>query len=219
MLVAGASRSRVVASLASDRSGIHAPRRCGGAVDPAGRFLVGTTATDGRRGVGTLYSVDARGDVRAVIDGVTESNGVGWSPDGRTMYYVDSGEPVVRGYRYDAETGNLRRKSDFVTVEPDLGAEVGMPDGLVVDAEGGVWIAMWGGASLCRYADDGSPLSWWRTPVTQPTCPVFADGGVLYLATAWEGLDEAQRAGQPWAGHVLARQAPVAGLPPRRFAG
>jgi len=87
-----------------------------GAVDPAGRFLVGTTAADGRRRTGALHSIDLSGDVRVVIDGVTESNGVGWLPDPRTMYEVGSGEPVVRAYEYDGETGNLRRSSDLFTV-------------------------------------------------------------------------------------------------------
>jgi len=186
-----------------------------GAVDPAGRFVVGTTAIDGRRGAGALYSVDVLGGVRTLLEGVTESNGVGWSPDARTMYYVDSGEPAVRRYDYDCETGNVHRSSDLVALDPATGA----PDGLVVDAEGGVWVAMWSGGALLRYDSGGSLLSRWPTPVTRPTCPAFADDGQLYLTTAWEGLDETHRAGQPWAGHVLVRRAPVAGLPVSRFAG
>jgi sugar lactone lactonase YvrE len=186
-----------------------------GAVDPAGRFIVGTTATDVRRGAGALYSVDGRGGTRTLIDGVTESNGVGWSPNARTMYYVDSGEPVVRRYVYDCETGNVRRSSDLVALDPAAGT----PDGLVVDAQGGVWVAMWGGGSVRRYGPDGSLLLQWPTPVAQPTCPGFGKGDQLYLTTAWEGLDEAQRAGQPWAGDLLVRPAPVVGLPASRFVG
>jgi sugar lactone lactonase YvrE len=186
-----------------------------GAVDPAGRLIVGTTATDGRRHAGALYAVEATGAVRVLLDAVTESNGVGWSPDGSILYYVDSGEQAIRTYAYDPEAATLRDRADLTVIDESSG----VPDGLVVDAEGAIWVALWGGAAVRRYAPDGTLLSSCRTPVSQPTCPAFGPDGVLYLTTAWEGIDASARDVEPWAGHLLQRPANVAGQPAARFAG
>jgi sugar lactone lactonase YvrE len=82
-----------------------------GACDPAGRFLIGTSSTDGRSGQGALYSVASDGNVTELLSDVTESNGLAWSLDGQTMYYVDSAHPEIRRYRYDAATGRLGKDS------------------------------------------------------------------------------------------------------------
>jgi len=189
-----------------------------GACDPAGRFLAGTTSTGAPGTDGVLFSLAPSGVVSTLLEGVTESNGLGWSLDGRTFYYVDSGEPVVRRYGYDPQTGDLRgRRSDLAVL--DDGA--GFPDGLIVDADGAVWVAMWGGGSILRYSPDGATLAAYRVPVDSPTCPVLAGThrDVLVVCTAWEGLDAGQRAAQPWAGHLLARRVPACGLPSMRFHG
>jgi sugar lactone lactonase YvrE len=175
-----------------------------GAVDPAGRMLIGTTSVRAESGRAALYRVDRAGAVDIVLDGLTESNGLGWAPDGRTLYFVDSVEPVIRRYEYGPD-GTVRRGHDLVTL---AGSAAGSPDGLVVDAEGAVWVALWGGGELRRYSPDGERVEAWPVPVSQPTCPALGADGTVYLTTAWEGLSLEARAAQPWAGHLLSRQLP-----------
>ena len=189
-----------------------------GACDPAGRFLVGSTSPSGESSRGLLWSLDPSGRVEVALTGVTESNGLDWAPRGDLLYYVDSGEPAVRRYAYDAATGRIgARLTDLTVVSPGEG----VPDGIVVDAEGGIWVALWEGRSLRRYAPDGDLLLDLAVPVERPTCAAFAgrDLRLLVLTTAWEGLDVQARRTQPWAGHVLVARAPVAGRLPHRFAG
>ena len=188
-----------------------------GACDPAGRFLIGTCAADGSTGQGALYSVHPGGGVEELLAGVTESNGLAWSADGRTMYYVDSGEPCVRAYAYDVESGRLGARRDLaVFADGD-----GIPDGLIVDADDAVWVAMWEGAAVRRYSPDSELLIQVETPVSRPTCAAFGGPGLdrLYLATAWEGMGADQRAREPLAGSLLVCRPGVHGVPAARFAG
>ncbi len=106
-----------------------------------------------------------------VLDGVTESNGLGWSPDGGTFYYIDSGEPRprIRAFPCDLAAGTLGAPRDLVQPPP----EHGIPDGLVVDAEGCLWVAFWGGGAVRRYSPDGGLLAELPAPVSQPSCPAF----------------------------------------------
>jgi sugar lactone lactonase YvrE len=151
-----------------------------------------------------------------LVTGVTESNGLAWSADGATMYYVDSGEPVVRRYRYSAD-GAPQRGADLCTVP----AGGGVPDGLCLDALGDLWIAIWEGSALWRVSPGGELLEEIATPVSRPTCPTFggSDLGTLFVATAWEGMDARERAGEPWAGHLLACRPQVPGAAVPAFAG
>lgn len=174
-----------------------------GACDPAGRFWAGTVTNDVRPGAGALYRLDTDGTVTEVLGGVTESNGLGWSPDGATMYYIDSGEPEprIRAFGFDLASGTLGEARDLVRF-PGGGA---VPDGLIVDAEGCLWVAVWGGSRVMRYAPDGQVLATLPTPVSQPTCPAFGGAGLdeLYVTSAWQGMTTGQRAAEPLAGHVL----------------
>lgn len=174
-----------------------------GACDPAGRFWAGTTTPGYRPGEGALYRLDPDGTVSTMLDGVTESNGIGWSADGATMYFVDSGEsePRIRAFGFDVASGELGASRDLVRF-PAGGA---VPDGLVVDAEECVWVAMWGGGEVRRYAPDGQLLTVLPVPVSQPTCPAFggADLDELYLTSGWQDMTTAQRDAEPLAGHVL----------------
>lgn len=188
-----------------------------GACDPAGRFLAGTTSP-GRPGTGLLWSLEAPGRVRVVAETITESNGLDWSPDGHVMYYVDSGDTAIRRYRYDADSGDIgERLADLATVETGAG----IPDGLVVDADGAIWVALWEGAGLRRYAPDGELLAHIEVPVDRPTCPAFAGPALnlLVLTTAWEGMPPEERTNQPWAGHVLTASVTAHGRQPHRYAG
>ena len=138
-----------------------------------------------------------------MLQGVTESNGIGWSLDGGTMYYVDSGEevPRVRAFPFYLKTGELGVPEDFIVPSHDEG----VPDGLTVDEQGCIWIAFWGGGTLKRYMPSGRLLESFAVPVTFPTCPGFGGRSLdyLYLTTAWEGLDERARQAETSAGHLL----------------
>ena len=190
-----------------------------GACDPAGRFWAGTVTHDLRLGAGALYRLDPDGTVSTVLEGVTESNGIGWSTDGATMYFVDSGEPEtrIRAFGFDVAGGDLGACRDLVRF-PAGGA---VPDGLVVDAEDCVWVAMWGGGEVRRYAPDGRLLAVLPVPVSQPTCPAFGGPGLdeLYLTSAWQGMTTGQRAAEPLAGHVLHTRSGARGYAALAFSG
>jgi sugar lactone lactonase YvrE len=191
-----------------------------GACDPAGRFWAGTVAGDRRAGAAALYRLDPSGQISVVLDGVTESNGLGWSPDGGTFYYIDSGaaRPRIRAFSCDMAAGTLGEARDLVQPSPSQG----IPDGLVVDADGCLWVAFWGGGAVRRYAPDGSLLAELPVPVSQPSCPAFGGPGLadLYVTTAWENMTTAERAAEPLAGHLLhTRVDGVRGLAVGQFGG
>jgi sugar lactone lactonase YvrE len=183
-----------------------------GACDPAGRFWAGTVARDRRPGAGALYRLDPDGQITVVLDGVTESNGLGWSPDGGTFYFIDSGEPRprIRAFPCDLAAGTLGAPRDLVQPPP----EQGIPDGLIVDAAGCVWVAFWGGHAVRRYSPAGALLAELPVPVSQPSCPALGgpDLADLYVTTAWEDMAPAQRAAEPLAGHLLRTRVDRAGL-------
>jgi sugar lactone lactonase YvrE len=188
-----------------------------GACDPSGRFLIGTISTDGRAGQAALYSVDGDGGVTELLTGISESNGLAWSLDGMSMYYVDSAHAEIRRYAYDPSTG----RADKPGVLRSFGEGDGQPDGLIVDAEGAIWAAMWEGWAMCRISATGSLLERVAMPVSRPTCPAFggSDLDQLYVTTAWEGMSPDERSNEPLAGSVLMIAPGVRGLPPFRFAG
>ncbi len=183
-----------------------------GACDPAGRFWAGTYATDGKAGAAALYRLDADGSVTEVFDGVTESNGLAWSPDASVFYYTDSGlaPSRVRAFSFDLESGRLSGERDLIRFAPGDG----VADGLVVDAEGCLWIAMWDGGCVRRYSAGGELLGLYRVPASRPTCPGFGGAGLdeLYLTTAWDGLAAERREAEPLAGHLLRARPGVRGL-------
>jgi sugar lactone lactonase YvrE len=190
-----------------------------GACDQAGRLWAGTVALDMRPGAGALYRLDPDGSVVQVLDDITESNGLGWSPGGETFYYIDSGEPQprVRAFAHDPATGALSGERDLVRFGPGDG----IPDGLAVDAGGGLWIAMWQGGCVRRYSAAGELLGIFPVPVSLPTCPGFAgrDLDELYLTSAWLDLDDGQVAAEPLAGHLLRARPGISGLPAALYAG
>lgn len=186
-----------------------------GACDPAGRFLIGSA---GSTASGLLWSVGPDARATVVLDGLTESNGLGWSEDGSIMYFIDSCEGVVRRYAYDLSTGRVSmRLTDLV----DLTSRPGAPDGLVIDAVGRLWVPQWQGGELACFDASGAVVERWSLPVSQPTCAGFAgpDLETLVLATSWEDLPPDRLAREPWAGHLLVCDAAVPGRSPDVFAG
>lgn len=168
------------------------------AVGPDGSLWAGTMRYDEGRGGGDLVRIGADGTAVQVLDDVTVSNGIGWSPDGRLMYYVDT--PTGRIDVFEArgaEDGFLANRREFATVEPGAG----FPDGLTVDAEGGVWVALWDGGAVRRYTPTGELDRVLQLPVARPTACAFGGAGLsdLYVTTARVGLT----APHPLAGSVL----------------
>jgi sugar lactone lactonase YvrE len=190
-----------------------------GACDPAGRFWAGTAATDGQAKTASLYRLDANGSVTEVLTAVTESNGLGWSPDAATFYYTDSGEPAsrVRAFGFDLQAGTLHDERELIRFGPDDG----VADGLVVDADGCLWIAMWNGGCVRRYSADGELLGVYPVPVSRPTCPGFGGPNLdeLYLTTAWQELGDGWPAAEPLAGHLLRSRPGARGQAPNCYAG
>ncbi len=190
-----------------------------GACDPAGRFWAGTAATDGQPGAGSLYRLDPDGSVTEILHGVTESNGLGWNPAATVFYYTDSGEEQsrVRAFGFDLAAGALGGEHDLIRFAPGDGTA----DGLVVDADGCLWIAMWGAGCVRRYSARGGLLGVYPVPASQPTCPCFGGPELdeLFLSTAWEGLDREQRSAEPLAGRLLRARPGVRGLAVAAYGG
>ena len=153
-----------------------------GACDQAGRFYAGTMAEDEAPGRGALYRLDPDHSVSTVIPGATVSNGIGWSPDGGRMYYIDSPTRRVDVMDYDPATGAVAARRPFAVI--DAGDAV--PDGLAVDAEGGVWVALWDGGAVLRFGPDGRLRQALELPTPRVTSCAFGgpDMETLYITTA-----------------------------------
>jgi sugar lactone lactonase YvrE len=207
-------RSPLVAPVEAERTDT---RTNDGACDAAGRLWVGTMALDEASPLGGLYRVDADLSVTTVLSGTTISNGLGWSPSGDRLYFIDSPTRRVDVFDFDPETGALEGRRRFAAVE----VEGAVPDGLAVDAEGGVWVALHGGWGLRRYAPDGELAAVVKLPVARVTSCGFggADLRDLYVTTRREGLSAGELAAQPLAGALLRLDVGVAGLPTHAFAG
>jgi sugar lactone lactonase YvrE len=188
-----------------------------GQCDGAGRLWTGTLSRDRTPGAAALYRVDPDGGVTAVRERLTLANGTGWSPEGDTMYFIDSTEQRIDAFDYDIRDGTLGERRVLASVE----AVDGLPDGLAVDAEGGVWVALFGGGALRRYARDGALTDVIALPTSNVTSLAFGGPALdrLYITTARHRLTDAQLRAQPLAGAILQFDPGVRGLPDRRFAG
>jgi sugar lactone lactonase YvrE len=151
-----------------------------GACDAAGRFWIGTMALDLTAGAGALYRYD--GELRRVLEGVTLSNGLGWTHEETRMYFIDSTEYRVDIFDYDAATGRIDERRPFVLIEKSEG----IPDGLTVDDEGGIWVALYGGGCIHRYDEAGSLDAVLEIPGKNVTSCCFGgdDRRSLFVTTA-----------------------------------
>jgi sugar lactone lactonase YvrE len=193
------------------------PRMNDGACDAAGRYWAGSVAPDGAPGTGALYRLDPDGTVEAVVIGVGCSNGIDWSPDGETMYYVDSLAHGIDAFDYDVATGDISARRRVAEIAP----EDGLPDGLTVDSEGTIWLAIWGGSRVRRYSPDGELLEELRLPVSLVTSCIFGGGDLetLYVTSARTGLSDDVLTSEPHAGSLFSFTPGVRGRPAFRFAG
>jgi sugar lactone lactonase YvrE len=181
-----------------------------GACDPDGRFYCGSMAYDKRPGAAALYRLDPDRSVKVVLENVTVSNGLDWSPDGSLAYYNDTDTGRVDIFDYEPEAG-LSGRRPFVETEA-------RPDGLTVDAEGGVWVALSNAGAVRRYTADGALDDVVELPVTKVTACAFGGPRLdeLFITTSREGLDTGA---EPAAGSLFRALPSVTGLPVREFAG
>lgn len=198
-----------------------------GRIGPDGRFWCGSMVEDaaqaGEASAG-LYRLERDAVVTRVLDGVSISNGLAWSPDGGTMYFADSSARTIWAFDYDGVRGVLTNRRVFATTPDSV-----FPDGSCVDAAGGLWNAQWGGGRVARYRPGGELDYVLELPVSQPSCVAFGgvDLDLLFVTTAREQMSDAALAEEPLAGDVLVYrighrglQAPVfAGRPPEGLQG
>jgi sugar lactone lactonase YvrE len=185
------------------------------ACDPQGRLWAGTVAHDHHAGGGALYRLDSNGSVEQMLSGLTISNGLGWSRDGRTMYLADSGPRVVHAFSFDGERGTIADGRVLI----ELPEEVGTPDGLTVDADGDLWVAVYGAGRIHRYSPSGTLRQTLSVPAVQTTSCAFAGPGLhrLYVTTATEDWSDEQRRAEPAAGLVYWFDTDATGLPAAPF--
>lgn len=195
-----------------------------GKCDPQGRFWVGTIYEPRDKPLAALYRLH-RGSLLQCAGGVTNANGLAWSPDGRTMYWSDTSAHAVYAFDVDVTDGTLSGRRVFCQfpVKPsgampnDYG---GRPDGAAVDADGNYWVAMYEGQRLLCLSPQATVVHDITLPVRCPTMPCFggADLKTLYVTTACQGRPAQEMLAQPWAGCVLALRVEVPGLPANFFA-
>lgn len=204
--------SEVVAAV---EAGVTANRFNDAACDACGRLWAGTMSTVRQRGAGALYRFLPGGEITVAVSGATISNGLDWNLDATCLYYIDSTTQRVDAIDFDLDRGRLGARRAFASIDPSDG----LPDGLAVDADGGVWIALFGGGAVRRYLPDGRLDAEIRLPVTNPTSLAFAgaDRTDLYVTSARHRLSAAQLKHEPLAGSLLRLRPGVRGRPTHRF--
>ena len=185
-----------------------------GGCDPQGRFYCGSMAYAETPGAGTLFRLNLDLSVERVLEGVTISNGLQWTRDGSSAYYSDTATGRIDVFDFDADTGAFSGRRPFVELDPMSGA----PDGLAIDEEDGLWVALWGGGAVHRYDARGCLSEVIELPVPKVTACTFGgdDGRTLYITTSRDGLASGEL---PEAGAVFSVRAGVPGAAPHAFAG
>lgn len=187
-----------------------------GKCDPQGRLWAGTMSVMETEAAGSLYRVDADGSINRCLTSVTISNGLAWSAD--RMYYIDSPTRRVDAFDYDAQSGEISKRRCAVALADGLG----FPDGMTMDAEDKIWVALWEGWGVGRFdPTTGEMLAKVEAPVACVTSCCFGgpDLAVLYLTTASRDLKEGEREKQLLAGGIFAAKPGVCGTPSIRFKG
>ena len=185
-----------------------------GKCDPAGRFWAGTLG----RAPGALYRMDTDLSVRRMVGDVRCSNGIAWSLDKRTMYYIDTPTGYVEAWDYDDATGNIANRRVCIRIPEGNGS----PDGCTLDADGNLWVAHWDGWNVtCYDPATGKPVRRIPLPVAKVTSVAFGGPGldVLYITSAREGFPEGELRKQPLAGGLFACRPGVRGIPAPEFGG
>jgi sugar lactone lactonase YvrE len=180
-----------------------------GACDPAGRFLVGSMALDGRTGEECLYRVGADGGVTIVDNDLTLSNGLAWSPDGSVLYSVDTAPAVIWARPYDAGTGEGGARAAVLHIGD------GSPDGLCVDTAGNLWVAVWGAGEVRCYSPAAERLATVTVPAPHTSSVAFVgpERDALLITTARSQLSSVQLDAFPLSGHLFVAHVEATGVP------
>ena len=184
-----------------------------GKVDPAGRFWAGSLALSFEKGRGSLYVLERDGSYSKVIDNVTLSNGMGWSPDNKFFYYIDSIPGVLKRFEYDVANAHITNPIDLVTFD----TSEGIPDGMTVSADGKILVALWDGGRIEIYEPSGTKFSEIKLGLSRPTSCTFGgvNADVLIVTSASQGIDLGL---EPLAGKILAITGTgLSGLPAHRY--
>lgn len=186
-----------------------------GRVDPQGRFWVGSMDNELHRPNGKLYRVDPDGSVTSHLDGVVVSNGIAFTPDGRTMYFTDTRRYTSWAFDFDPTEGTLSNRRVFA----DYSATGDRPDGACMDVDGCMWAAFFAGSKIVRYTPEGKIDREIPIPTSNPTCLCFGgpDFKTLYVTTAWKFLPQEKLDAEPWAGALLAIKGVGQGFAEHRF--
>lgn len=188
-----------------------------GKCDPAGRFIGGTLSMVGQKGASSLYSFDQHLSARKIFGPVSISNGLAWSADGHTMYYIDSPTREIMAFPYDVKTGKIGETTTAV----NLSGYEGIPDGMAIDRDDNLWVAFWGGWSVkCFSPKTGEHLATVELPVSQPSSCAFGGSNLdqLFITTARVEIPEDKLAEEPLAGGIFICEPGVTGLPVQKFA-
>lgn len=197
--------------LAAPEAAIENNRFNDGKCDPSGRFWAGTMSMIGEKETGTLYRFDADSSIHAIIPNVSISNGIVWSLDNKKMYYIDTPTQKVMGYDFDVETGNITNPKVAVKVPEEMGS----PDGMTIDENGNIWVALWGGSAVaCWNPETGALLQTIKVPAKNVTSCAFGDDdlGTLYITSARTATSEEELLQYPHAGGLFKVQPGVKGV-------
>ena len=204
-------KSKILATVAEPANNRFNDGKC----DPAGRFLAGSMNMDEKTPSGALYSFDGRTVTRLLAD-VRISNGLAWSPDYKTFYYIDTPTREVKAFDYDLSTGQIAEPHVVIRVPEALG----WPDGMTSDMDGNLWIAMWGGASVtCWNPQNGKLLEQISLPAKNVTSCAFGGENLdeLYITSARKGLEEADLTAYRYSGSLMRVKTKVQGMPTFEF--
>ena len=184
--------------------------------DPQGRLWAGSMAHDKAPGAASLYRIDPDLSVTTAIAGVTISNGLAWTRDAATMYYIDTPRQRVDRLRLTG-TGDIAASEVSFEIPPSEGA----PDGMAMDEEGCLWVALWGGWQVVRFSPAGEKLARVAVDAERVSSCAFGgpDGRTLFITTSQEDMTAAERDAQPHAGKLFAAEVDPSGPPADRFAG
>jgi sugar lactone lactonase YvrE len=215
LIPAGSDRASRLIAVETD---VPNSRMNDGRCDPRGRFWAGTMDRDHAAHAGSLYRLDGSGGslvVESMLSGLTVSNGIDWSANGSLMYYIDSATQRIDIFDFDVDSGTIANRRTFV----DIPERDGLPDGLVVDAQGAVWVALFGRGTVRCYTSEGEISMEIALPVSLVTSVAFGGPALtdLYVTTARHRLDPSQQRAQPHAGSLFVCRPGATGRLAHRF--
>lgn len=186
-----------------------------GKCDPFGNFIAGTMRYEPKMGTAQLYSLDSSGRVKSLLSGVGLSNGICWDATGMKLFYIDTLTRQIALFRYEPELGIVGERKVFY----EFAEGSGSPDGMTIDQEGNLWVALWGGSRVAQISSKGELISELRLPVSQPTSVIFGGRNFdrLFITSARYMLSEATLTNEPLAGSLFIADVGVSGREEARF--